>query len=227
METGKLFVVATPIGNLKDITLRALETLKEADFILCEDTRITGRILSHYEIKNELVSFNARTEEKKIDHVVKRIRSGDSGVLVTDSGTPCISDPGTRLINALHKNDIIVSGIPGPNAAITTLSISGLPTDSFIFEGFLPQKKGRQKKLAALAEESRTIVLYESPYRIEKLLNELNDHMPQRFLFIGRELTKMFEEYWSGYPRDILDILNEKKVKGEFVIIISPLNWKD
>ena len=147
--------------------------------------------------------------------------------MVTDSGTPCISDPGTRLVNALHKNNIIVAGIPGPNAAITALSISGLPTDSFIFEGFLPQKKGRQKKLSALSEEARTIVLYESPYRIQKMLNELNQYMPERMLFIGRELTKMFEEYWSGYPADILNTLDEKKIKGEFVIIISPLNWKD
>lgn len=226
MEKGKLFVVATPIGNLKDVSFRTLDILKETDFILCEDTRITGRLLSNYKIKNELISFNARTEERKIEFVVKRILNGESAAIVSDSGTPGISDPGVRLVNEIHKNGITVSGIPGPNAAITALSISGLPTDSFVFEGFLPQKKGRQKKLTALSEEERTIILYESVYRIEKLLNELNEFMPERFLFIGRELTKMFEEYWTGIPQDILFLLKDKKIKGEFVVVIAPKNWK-
>lgn len=226
MEKGKLFVVATPIGNLKDVSFRTLDILKETDFILCEDTRITGRLLSNYKIKNELISFNARTEERKIEFVVKRILNGESAAIVSDSGTPGISDPGVRLVNEIHKNEITVSGIPGPNAAITALSISGLPTDSFVFEGFLPQKKGRQKKLTALSEEERTIILYESVYRIEKLLNELNEFMPERFLFIGRELTKMFEEYWTGIPQDILFLLKDKKIKGEFVVVIAPKNWK-
>jgi 16S rRNA (cytidine1402-2'-O)-methyltransferase len=175
-----LYVVATPIGNLKDITLRALEILNEVDFILCEDTRTSGNLLKNYNIKKELVSFNARMEEKKIDAVIKRIKLGDSCALISDAGTPAISDPGVRLVNEAKKNGIDIVGIPGANAAILALSIAGLPTDSFVFEGFLPQKKGRQKLLKNLAEEERTIVLYESMYRIEKLIIELNEYMPSR-----------------------------------------------
>ncbi len=220
-----LYVVATPIGNLKDITLRALETLKEVDFILCEDTRTSGNLLKNYEIKKELISFNARMEEKKIDAVITRLKLGDSCALISDAGTPAISDPGIRLVNATQKNGIDVVGIPGANAAILALSIAGLPTDSFVFEGFLPQKKGRQKKLKILVEEERTIVLYESMYRIEKLINELNEYMPNRIIAIGRELTKKFEELWRGKPNEILETLNEHTLKGEFVVIIAPKNW--
>jgi len=216
-----LYVVATPIGNLKDITLRALETLKEVDFILCEDTRTSGILLKHYEIKKELVSFNARMEEKKIDNVIKRLKSGDICALLSDAGTPAISDPGVRLVNAAQSNGIEVVGIPGANAAILALSIAGLPTDSFVFEGFLPQKKGRQKQLKTLAEEKRTIVLYESMYRIEKLINELNEYMPNRVLAIGRELTKKFEELWRGRPIEILETLPDHTLKGEFFIQLS------
>jgi len=222
-----LYVVATPIGNLKDITLRALEILNEVDFILCEDTRTSGNLLKNYNIKKELVSFNARMEEKKIDAVIKRIKLGDSCALISDAGTPAISDPGVRLVNEAKKNGIDIVGIPGANAAILALSIAGLPTDSFVFEGFLPQKKGRQKLLKNLAEEERTIVLYESMYRIEKLIIELNEYMPSRIIAIGRELTKKFEELWRGSPKDILESLSEHQLKGEFVVIISPINWKD
>ncbi len=220
-----LYVVATPIGNLQDITLRALEILKEVDFILCEDTRTSGNLLRNYEIKKELVSFNARMEEKKIDSVIKRIKLGDKCALISDAGTPAISDPGIRLVNAAQKNGINVVGIPGANAAILALSIAGLPTDSFVFEGFLPQKKGRQKQLKTLVDEERTIVLYESMYRIEKLINELNKYMPTRVIAIGRELTKKFEELWRGHPSEILESLTEHKLKGEFVVIIAPINW--
>jgi len=226
MNIGSLFIVASPIGNLKDFSFRAVETLKEVDFILCEDTRTTGNLLKHYDIKNELISFNARMEEKKISSVIDRILSGKSCALLSDAGTPTISDPGVRLVNQAHKENIKVSGLPGANAAILALSISGLPTDSFVFEGFLPQKKGRQKQLSKLAKEDRTIVLYESMYRIEKLLNELSEYMPTRYIVIGRELTKMFEELWKGFPSEILESLNEKVIKGEFVVIISPLGWK-
>jgi len=220
-----LYVVATPIGNLKDITLRALETLKDVDFILCEDTRTSGILLKHYDLHKELVSFNARMEEKKIDSVIKRLKLGDTCALLSDAGTPAISDPGVRLVNAAQSNGIEVIGIPGANAAILALSIAGLPTNSFVFEGFLPQKKGRQKQLKILAEEERTIVLYESMYRIEKLINELNEYMPNRIIAIGRELTKKFEELWRGQPSEILESLSEHKLKGEFVVIIAPKNW--
>lgn len=226
MNYGKLYIVATPIGNLGDITSRAIETFKEVDFIACEDTRVTSRLLNANDIRTELLSFNAKSETNKISYVLKRIKNGESCTLVSDAGTPTISDPGVRLVNEAIKNNIEVIGIPGPNAAILALSISGLPTDAFVYEGFLPQKKGRQKKLKGLAEEARTIVLYESVYRIEKLLKELNEYMPSRFVVVHRELTKMFEESWRGLPNEILEDLPAKTIKGEFVIVISPLNWQ-
>ncbi len=221
----EIFVIATPIGNLGDISFRAVETLKTVDFILCEDTRITSRLLKHYGIKKELVSFNAQSESRKINKVLERLRNGEVCALVSDAGTPTISDPGARLINEAIKKGIKITGIPGPNAAILGLSISGLPTDSFVFEGFLPQKKGRQKKLKELSTEKRTIVLYESTYRIEKIIKELVEYFPERFVVIHRELTKMHEETWRGYPSELKEKLPERKIKGEFVIIIAPINW--
>lgn len=225
MANGKLYIVATPIGNLKDITHRAIETLTEVDFIACEDTRVTSKLLNANDINTKMLSFNAKSETNKIDFVLKRISSGESCALVSDAGTPTISDPGVRLVNEAIKRNVEVVGIPGANAAILALSISGLPTDAFVYEGFLPQKKGRQKKLKTLAEESRTIVLYESVYRIEKLLKELNEYMPNRFVVVHRELTKMFEETWRGLPSEILEDLPDKTIKGEFVVVIAPLNW--
>jgi 16S rRNA (cytidine1402-2'-O)-methyltransferase len=224
---NSLYIVSTPIGNLKDITLRALEILKEVDFIACEDTRVTGFLLNHYEIKKELVSVNANNESKKTDYILERITAGESCALVSDAGTPAISDPGIRLISAAIKMDINVVAVPGPSAVTAALTLSGLPTDAFIFEGFIPQKKGRQKKLQELSEEKRTIVIYESTYRIEKLLNELNEYMPDRIIVVCREITKKFEEVWRGYPVDILNTLNEKTIKGEFVIVIAPPGWKE
>ena len=224
---NSLYIVSTPIGNLKDITLRALEILKEVEFIACEDTRVTGILLNHYEIKKELISINAVNESKKIDYILNRITAGESCALVSDAGTPAISDPGIRLISAAIKMNLNVAAVPGPSALTAALTLSGLPTDSFIFEGFIPQKKGRQKKLQELSEEKRTIVIYESTYRIEKLLNELNEFMHDRLIVVCREITKKFEEVWRGYPGDILATLNEKTVKGEFVIIIAPSRWKE
>jgi 16S rRNA (cytidine1402-2'-O)-methyltransferase len=223
---GKLYIVSTPIGNLKDITLRALETLKEVEFILCEDTRITSRLLKHYNISKKLISFNAVSEKKKIPNVIERIKSGDNCALVSDAGTPAISDPGVRLVSEAIKEQIDVVPVPGTSAVITALTISGLPTDSFIFEGFIPQKKGRQKKLKDLAEEKRTIIIYESTYRIKKLVDELGEYLPNRYIVVCRELTKKFEETWRGYPNEIKDDLDEKISKGEFVIVIAPNNWK-
>jgi 16S rRNA (cytidine1402-2'-O)-methyltransferase len=223
---GKLYIVSTPIGNLKDITLRALETLEAVNFILCEDTRITSRLLNHYNISKKLISFNAVSEKKKIPNVIERIKSGDNCALVSDAGTPAISDPGVRLVSEAIKEQIDVVPIPGTSAVITALTISGLPTDSFIFEGFLPQKKRRQKKLKELAEEKRTIILYESTYRIKKLINEINEYMPERYIVICRELTKKFEETWRGYPNEIKEVIDEKISKGEFVIVVAPKDWK-
>lgn len=224
--SGNLYIISTPIGNLKDITLRALETLKMVDFILCEDTRVTSKLLKHYKIAKELVSFNAVSEQKKIPRVIERITNGENCALVSDSGTPAISDPGVRLISQAIKENIDVIPIPGPTALISALSASGLPTVSFVFEGFLPQKKGRQKKLKELSDEKRTIILYESSHRIKKLIDELVEYMPERYVVICRELTKKFEEAWRGYPRELQKQLGEKTIKGEFVVVISPDGWK-
>ena len=222
----KLYIVSTPIGNLKDITLRALETLKEVDFILCEDTRTSGNLLNHFEIRKELISLNAVNEKSKINFIINRILSNQTAALISDAGTPLISDPGVRLVSACLDKGIEIIPIPGASALLAALSMSGLPTDSFVFEGFIPQKKGRQTKLKELAEEKRTTVLYESTYRIEKLLNELNEFLPDRFIVICREITKKFEEIWRGYPKDLLEALPNKTTKGEFVVVIAPKNWK-
>jgi 16S rRNA (cytidine1402-2'-O)-methyltransferase len=221
-----LYIVSTPIGNLKDITLRALEILKDVSFIACEDTRVTSFLLNHYGIKSELVSLNAVNESSKLNYVLNRIINGESCALVSDAGTPGISDPGTRLISGAIKNDINISAVPGVSAAITALTLSGFPTDSFLFEGFIPQKKGRQKLLKELAVENKTIIIYESTYRIAKLLNELNEYMPERLIVVCRELTKKFEETWRGKPSEIIDNLSEKVTKGEFTVVIAPLKWK-
>ena len=222
----KLYIVSTPIGNLKDITLRAIETLRDVDFIICEDTRVTVNLLNHYEIKKELISLNAFNEKNKIDPLINRILESQNAALVSDAGTPSISDPGVRFISSCIRNGIQVIPIPGATALISALSISGLRTDSFIFEGFLPLKKGRQTKLKSLSNEDRTIIIYESMHRIEKLLNELSQFMPERFIVVCREITKKFEETWRGYPNEILDSLDKKVVKGEFAVIISPISWK-
>ena len=222
----KLYIVSTPIGNLKDITLRAIETLKEVDFVLCEDTRVSGNLLNHLEIKKELISLNAFNEKKKIEHIVNRILSNQTAALISDAGTPLISDPGVRLVSSCIENKIEIIPIPGASALVAALSMSGLPTDSFVYEGFLPQKKGRQTKLKELANENRTIVLYESTYRIEKLLKELNEYLPDRYVVVCREITKKFEETWRGFPKDILESFEQKIIKGEFVVVIAPKNWK-
>lgn len=222
----KLYIVSTPIGNLKDITLRALEILNQVDFIICEDTRTSSYLLNHYQIKKELISLNAFNESNKISSIINRILTNQSAALISDAGTPTISDPGVRLISSCIEKDIEVVSIPGATALIAALSISGLPTDSFVFEGFIPQKKGRQSKLKELASDPRTIILYESMYRIEKLLTELAEYLPDRFIVVCREITKKFEETWRGFPNEILKDLNQKTIKGEFVVIISPLNWK-
>lgn len=223
---GKLYVVATPIGNLSDITFRAIETLKSVDLIICEDTRVTKILLDHYQITKPMFVINAQNESRKIPELMDKIGSGLNCAFVSDAGTPSISDPGTRVVNSAIKNGIEVIGIPGPSAVTLALSISGLPTDAFVFEGFLPQKKGRHTKLKELVTEERTIVLYESTYRIEKLLNELNEYFPERQIAVCRELTKKFEEVWRGTASEILSEFDKKVTKGEFVVIIAPASFK-
>lgn len=223
---GKLYIVSTPIGNLGDITLRAIEILKSVDFIACEDTRVTSVLLNHFSIKKELYSLNAASEKFKAQNVVDRIKHGEYCALVTDAGTPGISDPGTRLINLAIKENIEVVSVPGAIALVAALSLSGFPSDSFVFEGFLPNKKGRQKNLKLLANEERTIVLYESTYRIKKLLEELNEIMPERQIVICRELTKKFEEVIRGTVQLIHERSEELTLKGEFVVVIAPKDWR-
>ncbi len=222
--TGELFVVATPIGNLEDITLRALRTLESADLIAAEDTRHTRKLLSRHGITGKrLESFHDHNKEARTPSLLQRLREGESVALVTDSGTPGISDPGYYLVKRAIEGDLPVVPIPGPSAVTAALSCSGLPTDRFTFEGFLPVKAGRRlRRLEVLGEESRTVVLYESPHRIVKLLRELQEIMGERQVVVIRELTKIHEEKIRGTPGEIAEALAAKKPKGEFVVLIAP-----
>ncbi|MCL5094265.1 MAG: 16S rRNA (cytidine(1402)-2'-O)-methyltransferase [Patescibacteria group bacterium] len=215
---GKLYVVGTPIGNLGDITLRALETLKNVDYIACEDTRITIKLLNHFDIKKPLISYYQHSKLSKIDYLIGLLKEGKDIALVTDAGTPGISDPGGVLIAEAVKNNIKIIPNPGPNAAISALSISGFPTDEFLFLGFLPKKKGRQTLLNSLRNEKRTIAFYESPERIKRTLNDLLEFLGDRGVVVCRELTKMFEEIYRGKVSQVLPKIKEK---GEFVVVLS------
>jgi len=220
--SGKLYIVATPIGNLDDITLRALETLKSVDFILCEDTRVTKNLLNHYEINRPLISYHQHSDAKKLHEIIELLNEGKNLALVTDAGTPGISDPGNLLIRDLvNKNQQIeIIPIPGPNAAISALSISGFPTDKFVFMGFPPHKNKRQKYFKEVASMDYTVVFYESSHRITKCLNELKEYLkPETKLVICRELTKKFESTYRGTIEQILQMNIPEK--GEFVLVIS------
>ncbi|MCE1190315.1 MAG: 16S rRNA (cytidine(1402)-2'-O)-methyltransferase [Ignavibacteria bacterium] len=221
-----VYIVSTPIGNLEDITLRAMRILKEVDFIICEDSRVTRILLEKYEIHKELIALNAGNEEAKIGLILRKLSDGGSCALVSDAGTPLISDPGVRLISALIKSNIPVSSIPGPSAVLTALTLSGLPADAFTFEGFIPQKKGRKTFIEALVEADKTIIFYESVYRIEKLLQEMLPVIPTRAIAICRELTKFHEEVWRGTVTEIHAMLATKTIKGEFVVVVAPSWWK-
>ena len=220
---GKIYVVATPIGNLEDITLRALRILKEVDFIACEDTRVTIKLLNHFNIKKPLISFYQHSKISKVNKLLDLLSEGKDIALVADAGTPGIADPGCKLISEAVKANIEVISIPGPSALIAALSVSGFPADQFLFLGFLPQKKGRQKKLQELTKEKRTIVFYESPHRIQKLLPELKDYFGDQEILVCRELTKKFETIYRG---KISEVLVKVKPKGEFVVIIKNQNVK-
>ncbi|MFQ6618968.1 MAG: 16S rRNA (cytidine(1402)-2'-O)-methyltransferase, partial [Fidelibacterota bacterium] len=198
MEEGILYIVATPIGNLMDITMRALEVLKEVDYIVAEDTRHTVRLLNHYDIKNRLTSYHDYNKVQKSKWIIDKLQKGDNIALVSDAGTPGISDPAFYIVREAIKNGYKVTSIPGPTAFVSALVISGLPTDRFVFEGFLPRRKGRKKRLDQLREENRTIILYESPHRLKKTLAELYSYLGDREIAIARELTKKFEEVTRG-----------------------------
>ncbi len=217
-----LYLVATPIGNLEDITLRALRVLKECDVIAAEDTRRTGQLLRHFEISKPLISYFKFNEAKRSEEILERLRRGEKVALVTDAGTPGISDPGGRVVQAAVKAGFRVEPVPGACALIAALTASGLPTDEFHFIGFLPHKSGqRRKQLESLKEFSGTLVLYESPYRIEKLLEELNVIFPEREVVLARELTKKFEEFLRGKATELLEVVKKRILKGEFVVLIG------
>ncbi|MBU0612802.1 16S rRNA (cytidine(1402)-2'-O)-methyltransferase [Patescibacteria group bacterium] len=216
---GNLYTVATPIGNLEDITFRAINILKEVNLIACEDTRHTLKLLNHYDISKPLISYHQHSKVSKIDHLIEELKAGKDIAIVTDAGTPGISDPGQVLISKAVEKGIRVIPIPGPSAVIAALSAAGVPTDAFIFLGFLPLKKGRKRIIESFKDEKRTIVLYESPHRIEKLLGELKDVLEDRKIVVARELTKMFEEIIRGTVSEVQERL--KIIKGEFVVIVS------
>jgi 16S rRNA (cytidine1402-2'-O)-methyltransferase len=217
-----LYLVPTPIGNLKDITLRALEVLQDVDVILAEDTRNTSRLLNHYQIQKPLSPYHQHNEHKILQHLIEQLLAGKKMAVVTDAGTPGISDPAFLLIRECIKNNIKVETLPGATAFVPALINSGLTTNRFVFEGFLPLKKGRHTLLTQLAEEERTIILYESPMRLVKTLEDLVQYFgAQRQCSVSRELTKMFEENARGSLQEVVDHFRQKTVKGEIVIIIA------
>lgn len=218
----KLYIVPTPIGNLEDITLRAIRVLKEVDLILAEDTRKSGILLKHLNIDKKMFAHHQHNEHKTVAMISERIANGEKIALITDAGTPGISDPGFLLIRECIANGVEVECLPGPTAFVPALVNSGLPCDSFCFEGFLPQKKGRQTKIKSLIHEPRTIVLYESPHRLVKALEQLIEFLgPDRQASVSRELTKVFEENKRGSLQELLDYFKTKTVKGEIVMVIE------
>ena len=220
--SGSLFVVATPIGNLEDITLRAINILKEVDIIVAEDTRITNRLLNKYEIKKSLTSFHVKNEAQKVDKIINYLNEGKSIALVSDAGTPCISDPGYLLVNKARKQKIEVLSIPGPSSCTAALSVSGLPSEKFYFEGFLPKKKGKQKRIEYLSKLDSTVVLFESPYRLIKTLEKLLGIMGNRYVSVCKEISKINEDIFFGKIENVIfDLRQKATVKGEYVILIA------
>ncbi len=229
LTPGTLYLVATPIGNFEDMTLRALRTLKECDVVAAEDTRRTGRLLTHFGISKPLLSYFQFNEARRSEEIIERLRRGEKVALVTDAGSPGISDPGERVVKAARLAGFRVEAVPGACALVAALTASGLPTSEFHFVGFLPHKSGqRRNKLAELKSVSGTLVLYESPYRIEKLLAELNDIFPNSSVVLARELTKKFEEFLRGTPAELWALAQKRSLKGEIVVLVfsspSPIN---
>jgi len=230
---GTLYIVATPIGNLGDITLRALEVLKSVDVILCEDTRVTAKLLAHFDIKKRLFTYHQHSDAATVADIAQSLREGISVALVSDAGTPGINDPGGRLIAELMAvlPDLQIVPIPGANAAVTALSASGFPADRYQYLGFVPHKKGRQTFFREVAEQEDTTVFYESKYRVAKCLTELEGafivaQTPDRPIVVARELTKKFETWYRGTAKSISEKLGEQDALGEFVVVVGPKNWK-
>lgn len=221
MEKTSLYLVPTPIGNMEDITLRALRVLNEVDVILAEDTRTSGKLLKHHEINKPLQSYHIFNEHKTAQKLVERMLQGETFALISDAGTPSISDPGFLLVREAIASELGVNCLPGATAFVPALVNSGLPSDKFTFEGFLPHKKGRQTRLKRLAEEEKTIILYESPHRLVKCLEQLKEHLGDRRASISREITKMYEETVRGSLSECINHFNQKGVKGEFVVVVE------
>ncbi len=224
--TGKLFIVSTPIGNLKDITFRAIETLKLVSLIACEDTRHTKKLLSHYNINTPTTSYFEYNKIQKGEYLLKLLQEGKDIALVSDSGTPGISDPGFNIVRLAIENNISLAIIPGPSAIVAGLVLSGMPTDSFVFEGFLAQKPGKRcKELEILSQEKRTIVLYESPHRLLKTLKDMLDIMGDRDIAVSREVTKVFEETIRAKVSEVIRHFTLNQPRGEFIIVIKGKKW--
>ncbi|MEL0455387.1 16S rRNA (cytidine(1402)-2'-O)-methyltransferase [Flavobacteriaceae bacterium SZ-1-7] len=222
---SKLYIVPTPIGNLKDITLRALEVLKEVDLILAEDTRTSGKLLKHFEISTHMQSHHMHNEHKTVETIIQKLKAGTTVALISDAGTPAISDPGFLLSRACIENGIEIECLPGATAFVPALVNSGLPNDKFVFEGFLPVKKGRQTRLLLLAEETRTMIFYESPHKLIKTLGHFCEYFGEdRQVSVSRELTKLFEETIRGTAKEVLDYYNNKPPKGEIVVVVAGKN---
>ena len=219
---AKLYIVPTPIGNLDDITLRAIKVLEDVDLILCEDTRRSKKLLNHLEIKSQLRSHHKFNEHKEVKIIVDKIKEGNNVAVISDAGTPGISDPGFLIVRTCLENDIEVECLPGASALIPALIISGISADKFIFEGFLPIKKGRKTRLSALCLETRTMIFYESPHKLLKTLVDFESSFgPERKVSISREITKLFEETLRGSIQELINIYANKKPKGEYVIVVQ------
>ncbi|MBE9468159.1 MAG: 16S rRNA (cytidine(1402)-2'-O)-methyltransferase [Bacteroidetes bacterium] len=225
---NKLYVVPTPIGNFGDITIRAIEVLKQVDIILAEDTRTTSVLLKHFNIENKLVSHHKFNEHKTAQNIVEKIQAGITYALVSDAGTPAISDPGFLLVRTCVENNIDIECLPGATAFVPALVNSGLPNDRFCFEGFLPQKKGRQKRLKQLTDETRTMIFYESPFRLIKTLTQFSEFFGcDRRVSVSREISKIYEESVRGTITEVVAYFSEKKVKGEIVIVVKGADEKN
>lgn len=219
---SKLYLVPTPIGNLKDMTFRAIEVLNEVDLILAEDTRTSGKLLKHFEITTQMQSHHMHNEHKTVTNLIEKLKSGMSIAVISDAGTPAISDPGFLLTRAAVEHNIEVECLPGATAFVPALVNSGLPNDKFVFEGFLPVKKGRQTRLLLLAEETRTMIFYESPHKLIKTLGHFAEYFGQdRQVSVSRELTKLFEETIRGTAKEVLEYYTNKPPKGEIVIVVA------